>query len=184
MATHSFPIAQLGNPVLRQIARPIEDFADPTLQALMDGMMASLQKSNGVGLAAPQVSQPLQLLIVASRPNPRYPDAPEMSPTVMANPQVLARSHQLEMGWEGCLSVPGLRGLVPRHQWVEVSYCDRQGQSTQQTLSGFVARIFQHEFDHLQGLVFLDRVKTNRDLISEAEYLKQLSPKDFSPLSD
>ena len=183
MTLADFPIAQLGNPILHQVARPIENFADLELQQLIDEMMASLQKNNGVGLAAPQVERSLQLLIVASRPNPRYPDAPTMRPTVMANPKILARSQAMEKGWEGCLSVPGIRGFVPRHQTIEVSYCDREGSHHQQVLEGFVARIFQHEFDHLEGFVFLDRVESNRDLISEAEYLKQLSPADFTQRS-
>ena len=183
MTLADFPIAQLGNPILHQVARPIENFADLELQQLIDEMMASLQKNNGVGLAAPQVERSLQLLIVASRPTPRYPDAPTMRPTVMANPKILARSQAMEKGWEGCLSVPGIRGFVPRHQTIEVSYCDREGSHHQQVLEGFVARIFQHEFDHLEGFVFLDRVESNRDLISETEYLKQLSPADFTQRS-
>jgi len=128
-----------------------------------------------VGIAAPQIAASYRLFIVASRPNARYPHAPEMQPTAMINPRIIANSSEMVKGWEGCLSVPGVRGLVPRYQTIQIEYTDRNGNLQKQELTDFIARIFQHEYDHLEGLVFLDRVENNRDLISEEEYQKLIS---------
>jgi peptide deformylase len=168
--TEILPVAQLGNPVLRRHAQPITEIADQGLQTLIDNLIATILKTNGVGIAAPQVSRSDRLLIVASRPNRRYPQAPRMAPTAMINPKIVDHSTTQEKGWEGCLSVPGVRGLVRRYQTIDVEYTDRDGQLQRQQLQDFVARIFQHEYDHLEGIVFLDRVHSEQDLISEAEY--------------
>lgn len=165
-------IAQLGNPILRQKARLVEDFNDPILSALIDSLLETVASANGVGIAAPQISQSYRLFVVASRPSIRYPHAPTMQPTVMINPQIIAHSEEKVKDWEGCLSIPGLRGLVPRYQTIEVEYYDREGQRQRQILTDFVARIFQHELDHLDGLVFLDRLSSNQDLFTEQEYQK------------
>lgn len=164
------PIIQLGNPVLRQTAAPVEGITSPTVQQLIDDLLLTCRESNGVGLAAPQVAQPSRLLIVASRPNPRYPNAPTMKPMALINPRILSHSAETEKGWEGCLSVPGIRGLVPRYREVEVEYQDRTGAVQRVVWSGFVARILQHEYDHLEGKVFLDRVESTADLMTESEY--------------
>lgn len=169
-------IVQLGHPTLRQRARQVRDVRSPEVQQLIDELIATVEQANGVGIAAPQVDESYQIMIVASRPNPRYPFAPEMEPTAMINPTILARSEAMEKGWEGCLSVPGVRGLVPRHCEVTVEYQDRAGQLQQITLTGFVARIFQHEYDHFQGLVFLDRVESEADLLNEAAYQAMVNP--------
>ncbi|MGL5083566.1 MAG: peptide deformylase, partial [Microcoleaceae cyanobacterium] len=155
-------------------AQPVSHVADKRIQALIDNLIATAELTHGVGLACPQVSQSDRLFIVASRPSLRYPHAPTMTPTAMINPQIVGHSETILKDWEGCLSVPGLRGLVPRYQWVQVEYSDRQGQSHEQTLTDFVARIFQHELDHLNGVVFLDRVESSHDLMTEAEYQKQI----------
>ncbi|MEB3281439.1 MAG: peptide deformylase [Lyngbya sp.] len=168
--TDILQVAQLGNPVLRRQAQPITDISDRRLQTLIDNLIATALETNGVGIAAPQVSQSDRLFIVASRPNRRYPKAPQMAPTAMINPKIINHSRQQEKGWEGCLSVPGIRGFVPRYQTVEVEYSDRNGQLQRQQLTDFVARIFQHEYDHLEGIVFLDRVESDQDLVTEAEY--------------
>lgn len=168
-------IAQLGQPVLRQETAGVGNPADPLLQPLIDDMLATMAEANGVGIAAPQVFEPLRLFIVASRPNPRYPQAPAMAPTAMLNPEILWRSDETEQGWEGCLSVPGIRGLVPRSLRIGVRYLSREGGVCEEELSGFIARVFQHEYDHISGMVFLDRVVSNRDLISEREYLRLVS---------
>ncbi|MBD2189266.1 peptide deformylase [Pseudanabaena mucicola] len=165
-------VCKLGNPQLREIAQPITDVCDRKIQQLIDQMLITLKESRGVGLAAPQIGQSLQLLIIASNPNDRYPDAPAMEPTAMINPKIISHSDQMEKGWEGCLSVPMIRGLVPRYREVEVAYIDCQGNQQIAKLTDFVARIFQHEYDHLEGKVFLDRVETNLDLVSESEYYK------------
>jgi peptide deformylase len=163
-------VYQLGNPALREIAQPIANICDREIQQLIDEMLITLTESKGVGLAAPQIGRSLQLIIVASHPNERYPHAPQMEPTAMINPQIISHSSETEKGWEGCLSVPMMRGLVPRYREIEVSYLDRLGDPQTTKLTNFVARIFQHEYDHLEGKVFLDRVESTLDLASEAEY--------------
>lgn len=165
-------IAQLGNPILRNKALPVENITDRDFQQLIDRLIATAIAKNGVGIAAPQVSLPYRLFIVASRPNLRYPHAPSMQPTAMINPRIIAHSETIVKDWEGCLSVSDRRGLVPRYQAIEVEYCDRTGKLQRQTLTDFVARIFQHELDHLDGLVFLDRIESERDLYTEQEYLR------------
>ncbi len=166
-------VIQLGDVRLRLQAQPIRDLSDPQLQGLIDDLLTTAADKNGVGIAAPQVAEGLQLFIVASRPNPRYPQAPTMEPVAMINPQILSHGDEQVKGWEGCLSVPGQRGLVPRYRQIEVNYLDRYGDEHRQCLQDFVARIFQHEYDHLQGKVFLDRVEHPDDILSEAEYQKR-----------
>jgi peptide deformylase len=168
-------IAQLGQPVLREVAGRIADVADPAVQALIDDMLVTVADANGVGIAAPQVFEPFSLFIVASRPNPRYPDAPEMEPTAMINPEILRASGEKEKGWEGCLSIPGLRGLVPRHARIAVRYLTRSGELREEEYSGFLARVFQHEFDHVNGMLFIDRVESTLELMTEKEYLRRQS---------
>lgn len=164
------PIIQLGNPVLRQKAAWVDNVSDESVQQLIDDLIATVAKANGVGIAAPQIAEQKRLFIVASRPNPRYPNAPEMEPTAMINPKIVARSTEVVKGWEGCLSVPGIRGLVPRYQAIEVEYTDRYGKLQKQEFTDFVARIFQHEYDHLDGIVFVDRLENTLDMITEQEY--------------
>lgn len=170
-------ISQLGNPVLRQQAQPIENFRDERIQTLIDELIATVAPANGVGIAAPQVAESYRLFIVASRPTLRYPHAPQMEPTPMLNPRIIARSSDVVKDWEGCLSIPGIRGLVPRYRAIEVEYTDRNGKLHRQILTDFVARIFQHEYDHLDGKVFLDRVESTQELLTEEEYQKQIVQK-------
>ncbi|OUL28958.1 peptide deformylase [Nostoc sp. T09] len=168
------PIIQLGNPILRQQATLIDNIQDQDIQNLIDDLLATVAQANGVGIAAPQIAESYRLFIVASRPNPRYPNAPEMAPTAMINPKIIAHSTEVVKGWEGCLSVPGIRGFVPRYQAIEVEYTDRNGKLQQQELTDFVARIFQHEYDHLDGIVFVDRLESNQDMITEQEYQQRI----------
>ena len=161
-------IAQLGHPVLRTLAAPVERPTSVDVRALIDDMLATLREADGVGIAAPQVYEPVALFIVASRPNPRYPEAPTMEPEVVINPEILGRSEDMVKGWEGCLSIPGIRGEVPRR------YQTAGGQQIEREFTGFVARIFQHEEDHLRGIVFLDRLESTRDIVTEREYQKLL----------
>lgn len=165
-------IAKIGNEVLKEVAKSIETLEDEKLQSFIDSLIATTIAANGVGIAAPQVSESIRLFIVASRPNIRYPQAPLMEPTVMINPEIVSHGAQIAKDWEGCLSVPGLRGLVPRYTQIEVKYCDRQGNPQTQTLTDFVARIFQHENDHLNGVLFIDRLESDADLYTEEEYQK------------
>ena len=167
-------VITVGDPVLRQVAAPVSDVGDPYIQRLIDDLIETARLANGVGIAAPQIACSERLFIVASRPNARYPNAPSMEPTAMLNPRLVAHGEALVQGWEGCLSVPGMRGLVPRWAHVDVEYVGRDGEVHRQQLSDFVARIFQHELDHLDGIVFLDRVGGKDDLMSEADYLDML----------
>ena len=167
-------IAQLGRPVLRQIAEKIIDPSTSALQALMDDMQVTVADANGVGLAAPQVYESCRLIIIASRPNARYPHAPEMEPTIMINPELLYASDEREYGWEGCLSIPGMRGLVSRHLKVGVRYQTRDGVIKEVEYEGFLARVFQHEFDHLEGVLYVDRLERMLDLVTEKEYARRL----------
>jgi len=168
-------IALLGHPVLRQKARGVEDPAGNQIQSLIEDMLVTMDDANGVGLAAPQVYVPLRLIIVAPRANSRYPDAPAMEPTAMVNPELLRHSDETEKGWEGCLSIPGLRGLVPRYKRIGIRYLDRGGAPVEAELEGFPARVFQHELDHIDGIVFIDRLESSRDLIMEKEYMRMLA---------
>ena len=168
-------IAQLGHPVLRAPAGPLSLPASEGVRALADDMLATLRDANGVGIAAPQVYEPLRLFILASRPNARYPNAPQMDPELVFNPEILERSDTVVKDWEGCLSIPGIRGNVPRHDRIRVQYQNAAGEPVERTFEGFVARIFQHEFDHLEGIVFLDRLESTRDVITEKEYQKLLA---------
>ena len=167
-------VVELGDPVLRNLAQDVTDIQIDRVQALIDNLLLTLQRSNGVGIAAPQVGRTDRLFIIASRPNPRYPTAPEMEPIAMVNPRILAHSDETVQGWEGCLSVPGIRGFVPRYQSIGVEYLDRRGKLQQQEFTDFVARIFQHELDHLDGLVFLDRVESTADLMTEQEFQRRI----------
>ncbi len=165
-------IIKLGNPTLRQPSSLVTNLRDEAIQKLIDDLIATAINDNCVGLAAPQVAASCRLFIVASRPNQRYPNAPNLEPTPMINPKIINHSQEIVKDWEGCLSVPGMRGIVPRYKSVNVEYTDRNGNLKNQELTNFVARIFQHEYDHLDGIVFIDRVETSQDLISEEEYQK------------
>ncbi|MDJ0730352.1 MAG: peptide deformylase [Crocosphaera sp.] len=166
MINLNLEIAQVGNPILRQQAQLVRDITDEKLQELIDTLLTTAMDAKGVGIAAPQVSQSYRLFVICSHPNPRYPDAPLIDPTVMINPQIISHSDEIVKGWEGCLSVPGVRGLVPRYQTITVEYLDRYGKLHQQELRDFVARIFQHELDHLDGILFIDRVEKSEDLVN------------------
>jgi peptide deformylase len=168
-------IAQLGNPILRAPAAPVPFPLTDDLATLIDDMLETLRDADGVGLAAPQVHQPLQIMIVASRPNPRYPEAVEMEPLVVVNPEIVERSGERVKGWEGCLSIPGLRGEVSRHKRVTARYQDVDGEPVVREFHDFIARIFQHEDDHLRGIVFLDRLEDGGRLATEREYQKRFA---------
>lgn len=166
-------IAQLGANVLRLNAQIAEVHSASTRQIIAD-MHATLANTQGVGIAAPQIAESQQIIIVASRPTARYPNAPLMSPTVMINPRFHALTAHKVKDWEGCLSVPNIRALVPRYTAINVAYLDEQGLAQTIELYDFVARVFQHEFEHLQGKVFLDSVESNQDIFAESEYFKRI----------
>ena len=165
-------IAQLGATVLRLQAQAVTDFQDDEIQQIIETLQHTLATTQGVGIAAPQISISKRIIIIASRPTLRYPSAPLMEPTVMINPAFQALSDTKEKDWEGCLSIPGIRALVPRHKKILINYTNQHGVLVEARLEGFVARVFQHEFDHLEGKVYLDRVEDNRDIFAESEYFK------------
>lgn len=169
------PILQLGADLLRQQSLPVDDFAGAEFHRLIETLQVTMLEAGGVGIAAPQLGVSQQVLIIASRPTSRYPRAPEMLPTLMINPRFEVLDNTLEKDWEGCLSVPGIRALVPRYRAIRVHYQNRQGECCDMGLCDFPARVFQHEYDHLQGLVYLDRVEDNRDIVSETEFFKRIA---------
>ena len=168
-------IAQLGAKVLRQTAEFVQDVHAIEIRRIIEDLQTTLANTQGVGIAAPQISESKRIIIVASRPTARYPEAPQMAPTVMINPSFQTRSENKQKGWEGCLSIPGIRALVPRYNEIIVQYTNEQGEDIELMLDGFIARVFQHEVDHLDGRVYLDRVEDNRDIIAESEYLKLIA---------
>lgn len=168
-------IARLGESILRNQSLPVDKILDVTIIELIDSLIDTAAAHQGVGIAAPQVSQPYRLFIVASHPSDRYPHAPTMPPTAMINPRILSHGEAMVKDWEGCLSVPNVRGLVPRYREIEVEYTTRDGKLKQEILTDFIARIFQHELDHLDGILFIDRVTDSDDLYTEAEYRQIIS---------
>jgi peptide deformylase len=167
-----FDIVILGDPRLRITSTNIKDITSSENQCVFDHLLNFVIEKQGMGIAAPQVGIPQRFFIMSSHPNSRYPDAPTMEPTVIINPEITWRSETRVKDWEGCLSVPGIRALVPRHEAIRVRYHQRTGEHVDTELTGFIARIFQHEYDHLDGLVFLDRVESTKDIVHESEWRK------------
>lgn len=157
------PVAQRGEAILKLKAAAVaeSEFNSSWLLHLAEALQATMLARNGVGIAAPQVYVSKRVIIVASRPNPRYPDAPEMQPVVMINPEIYAQSEHLCLGEEGCLSVPDQRAQVARAVQIQLRYFTLQGQLIEATYTGFIARIVQHEIDHLDGILFVDRVTSS-----------------------
>lgn len=164
------PIVRLGHPSLRTPARPVApgEIASPELQALIDDMIDTMREARGVGLAAPQVAEGVQLFVYeAASPPDRIDPIPLQ---VVVNPLISPHSRELVYDWEGCLSIPDLRGLVPRHGEVRVQGLDREGKRVDHIVTGFEARIVQHEYDHLNAVIFLDRMRDLRSLSYTAEW--------------
>ena len=153
-------ILKMGDPRLLRIAQPVAAFDTDELHLLVRDMFDTMQAVDGAGLAAPQIGVDLQLAIFGTdRINPRYPDAPLVPRTVLLNPVIMPLGDAEEEGWEGCLSVPGLRGVVPRFASVRYTGCDPYGDPIDRTVSGFHARVVQHEVDHLLGKLYPMRVR-------------------------
>jgi len=149
----------MGDPRLLRVAQPVTEFGTPALLSLIEDMFDTMRAANGAGLAAPQIGIDLQLVIFGYQSNVRYPDAPPVPPTVLINPIITPLTEDLEEGWEGCLSVPGLRGVVPRFARLHYRGFDAQGQAFEREADGFHARVVQHECDHLQGMLYPMRIK-------------------------
>ncbi len=148
-------LLKMGDPRLLRVAQPVSDFNSPALMALVQDLRDTMAAANGAGLAAPQIGEDWQVVIFGSgRPNPRYPDAPVVPPTVLINPVLTPLGDEMQTDWEGCLSVPGLRGQVPRWQRLRYQGFDEFGQAIDRTVEGFHARVVQHECDHLWGKLY------------------------------
>ena len=152
-------ILKMGDARLLQIAEPVRVFDTPDLHALVDDLFETMHAVNGAGLAAPQIGVDLALVIFGFKQNTRYPDAPPVPETVLINPVITPLSGEEEEGWEGCLSVPGLRGVVPRFARIRYSGFDPQGRPIEREAEGFHARVVQHECDHLVGKLYPMRIR-------------------------
>jgi peptide deformylase len=177
-------VAKLGDPVLRQDTKLVNlkdlNSPDGKVQLLIDNMIDTMRKEDGVGLAAPQVFESLRLVVVECSFNERYSEAPNIPLTVLVNPSIKDYSVETVLGWEGCLSLKDLRGLVPRSKKITVEYFDREGNPITVDAEGFPAVVLQHEIDHLHGKVFLDRMSDLSQLAYLEEFEKYIIKKENS----
>ena len=169
-------ILRMGDPRLLTVANPVTEFGTPELRELVSDMFDTMQAAHGAGLAAPQIAVPLRVVVFGysdpSLRNPRYPDAPSVPLMVLVNPIVTPLTDEMEEGWEGCLSVPDMRGMVPRHTAIRIEAYDREGTRIDGVVKEFFARVIQHETDHLHGRVYLDRMRDFSTLTHRAEWNK------------
>lgn len=192
MSTHQDPLAtdispaqesmRQPNPLVPLVLLPREDnrltersrfvppFADPEFQAFLDNLIKCGEDNMGVGIAAPQVGKSWRVFIMSPKASLRYPNSPTLDPFPVIDPKIARLRGEVVKDWEGCLSVPGYRGLVPRYTEVEVEYFDRLGNMRHTAFSGFLARIFQHEFDHLEGILYTSRMEKGDALLTMEEY--------------
>ncbi|MFY9511273.1 MAG: peptide deformylase [Rubrivivax sp.] len=172
-------ILKMGDPRLLRVAPPVTQFDTPELHALVADMFDTMAAANGAGLAAPQIGVDLQLVIFGFQKNERYPEAPPVPQTVLINPVITPLSDERVDGWEGCLSVPGLRGVVPRYSRIRYTGFDAQGRAITREAEGFHARVVQHECDHLVGRLY----PTRMDDLTKLGFTSVLFP-DLDPASD
>src|SRR3954469_11422058 len=156
------PILRMGDPRLLQVSAPVREFGSPALLVLISDMNETMRAANGAGLAAPQIGVMLRVVIFGGGPTARYPDADAVPHTVLLNPKLRMLRGGREEGWEGCLSVPGMRGLVPRHRRLRYRGSDPWGAPIDRTVQAFHARVVQHEVDHLDGVLYPTRIKDLR----------------------
>lgn len=166
------PVLRMGDARLLQRAEPVSGFGSEELRVLLADMRDTMQALNGAGLAAPQIGVNLRVVIFGVQKNPRYPDAEEVPETVLINPSIMVRDEIIEDDWEGCLSLPGLRGQVPRFQNIRYQGYDEQGALIDRAASGFHARVVQHECDHLDGILYPMRIRD----ITKFGYTEELFP--------
>ncbi len=175
-------VARLGNPVLRQVARQVDlqELVDPKgeMQQFIDDMLDTMRQEEGVGLAAPQVNRSIQVVVLESEDNERYPDEAPIPVTVLINPVLSDFSEETVLGWESCLSLVDFRGRVPRSVSVTLKAYDRQGNKLEKRATDFEAVVLQHEIDHLNGKVFLDRMEDLTQLAYQEEFEKFWLKKD------
>lgn len=172
-------ILKMGDPRLLRVAEPVKEFNTPELNALIADMFDTMHAANGAGLAAPQIGVNLRLVIYGFKQNTRYPDAPPVPETVLINPKLRSLSSEREEGWEGCLSVPGLRGVVPRFSSLHYEGFDQLGKEISRDVDGFHARVVQHECDHLDGILYPMRIED----FSQFGYVDVLFP-EMDPNED
>lgn len=167
-------VARLGHPVLRKVAVEVTrtELQAPSMQKFIDDMIETMKEYDGVGLAADQVHESKQIAILEVADNPRYPGKPEVPLTVLVNPSVTPLTDEIEEDWEGCLSIPDLRGKVPRYTRIRVQGWDRNGRNLDYTVNDFHARVIQHEIDHLNGRVYLDRMRDFSSLAFLQEFAR------------
>jgi peptide deformylase len=152
-------ILKMGDPRLLRVAKPVENIHDPELKAVIADLYETMHAANGVGIAAPQIGVDLRLMIFGFDKSPRYPDEPPVPLTTLINPWIEVLTEETEDGWEGCLSVPGMRGMVPRATHIRYGGTLEDGAAFEREAHGFHARVFQHEFDHLNGVLYPQRIK-------------------------
>lgn len=162
-------VLRMGHPLLRQVAQPVVEFNTPALDALLADMFDTMAARNGAGLAAPQIGVSQRVVIFGVEANPRYPDVEPVPTTVLINPEITILTEAQEEGWEGCLSVPGLRGLVPRYTRLHYAGHDARGERIERMATGFHARVVQHEVDHLDGILYPQRMHDMSSFGFEAE---------------
>lgn len=155
-------VVKMGDPRLLEVSKKVTQFDTPELRALLADMHETMEALDGAGIAAPQIGVNLQVSIFGVTRNPRYPDAEEVPFTVLINPVLTPLSDEMEEGWEGCLSVPGMRGLVPRYKNLRYQGFDQYGKPIDRSVDGFHARVVQHEADHLMGVLYPMRIKNMR----------------------
>lgn len=152
-------VLRMGDPRLTRVAQPVTEFGTPALRALVEDMFDTMRDLSGAGLAAPQIGVDLRVVIFGFQSSPRYPQAEPVPETILINPVLTPLSDEMEDGWEGCLSVPGLRGVVPRHASLRYQGFDLEGRPIDRSVGGFHARVVQHECDHLDGILYPMRIR-------------------------
>ncbi|HEY5791070.1 MAG TPA: peptide deformylase, partial [Gammaproteobacteria bacterium] len=174
-------VLRIGDPRLRRRSAHVEEFDTPELHALVADLWETMAAEAGAGLAAPQIGVLLQVVVFGYPSNPRYPDAPPIPPTVLVNPVIEPLDDDFDEAWEGCLSVPGLRGLVPRHSRVRYSGFDAHGTEFAREVEGFHARVVQHECDHLDGILYPMRIADLRDFGFSDEIVQRAAELEARP---
>ena len=172
------PVLRMGDPRLLEVARPVQEFDKPELHALIQDMHDTMDAMSGAGLAAPQIGVGLQVVIFGVKRNSRYPEAEEVPYTVLVNPVLTPLAQNMEDGWEGCLSVPGMRGIVPRFSGIRYQGQDQFGKPLDRSVEGFHARVVQHECDHLQGILYPMRITDFRTFGFTDVLFPDLAPMD------
>jgi len=162
-------VLKMGHPLLQQVAAPVGEFNTTELDALLLDMFDTMAALDGAGLAAPQIGVNLRVVIFAVQGNPRYPEVEDVPSTVLINPQISVRNDEQEDGWEGCLSLPGLRGLVPRNRAIHYRGYDSRGERVERDANDFHARVVLHEVDHLDGILYPQRIRDLRYFGFESE---------------